>query len=709
MSSSVVSPATAQPPSPTAELPANRSSNGLNLVERPVGDQDQEVEYLTRGQMHEAFAEPYQADPNSTPVVATQPPEPINELPPDYRPDGDDVVWISGYWAWDDERTDFIWVSGVWRDLPPGERWVPGYWHQTPNGYQYVGGFWIADDVADVAYLPTPPESLDLGPSSPSPGEDYFYVPGSWFYQNNDYQWQPGYWSGVQENWVWNPARYVWTPRGCIHQRGFWDYDVPYRGVLFSPVYYRQPIYQNLNYFYRPQYSINTGLGLFVNMFVQSSNSHYFYGDYYGSQHASRYYPWVTRFQGSQYYDPFYSTYNNRASGSFFGGRGFNGTSLISWIGNQHQLFANNVQYRPATTISSQRQFMLENRNSGIDATTLHLAAVGNSFQSLVESNDVGLNFRRLDRGELNEVRDDMKPLKQLERQRAQLESSLAKVSTSAETDPARIKGDKPETSTNVAAEQRGTLRVPVRDRSASAERDRKINNRGNLDIAGQEDRVRQTAENTGPQTRNQTAEATDRGKTNVDSEKAKVDRSDATKARGQTPNLSNRGNSSGDNLPDFKREDESPIRQRGSGSSNTNRLDDLRTVRPKNIPAMPQRNRSRPIPSRPGEAATGGNAIASPDATRVNPRSRLEPQSRPGVSRTRPDELRNRPAAPQIRQGATRVPQPIRQNGNAGGKAPGTDRKSAASPPAKSNEKASRAAEGAARGNKAKKKPTGG
>jgi len=161
MVGSLGSLALSQPPSPTPELNANRSTDGLDRADSPINDQDQEVEFLTRGPMHEAFAEPYQANPEETLVVAKQPPEPINELPPNYRPEGNDVAWIPGYWAWDDERTDFIWISGVWRDFPPGQQWIPGYWHQVPTGYQYVGGFWIGGDVADVAYLPTPPASLD--------------------------------------------------------------------------------------------------------------------------------------------------------------------------------------------------------------------------------------------------------------------------------------------------------------------------------------------------------------------------------------------------------------------------------------------------------------------------------------------------------------------------------------------------------------------
>ena len=53
------------------------------------------------------------------------PPAPVQEVPPDQQPQGANVQWIPGYWAWDDSRNDYIWGSGFWRDLPPGRHWVP--------------------------------------------------------------------------------------------------------------------------------------------------------------------------------------------------------------------------------------------------------------------------------------------------------------------------------------------------------------------------------------------------------------------------------------------------------------------------------------------------------------------------------------------------------------------------------------------------------
>ena len=52
-----------------------------------------------------------------------KPPDPIPEEPPDQKPKGDNVQWIPGYWAWDDDRQDFLWVSGCWRVPPSGRNW----------------------------------------------------------------------------------------------------------------------------------------------------------------------------------------------------------------------------------------------------------------------------------------------------------------------------------------------------------------------------------------------------------------------------------------------------------------------------------------------------------------------------------------------------------------------------------------------------------
>src|SRR5439155_19971136 len=89
---------------------------------------EQGMEVLTRGPIHEAYAEPVDNHPLPSKIVLKQPPAPIEETPPDQRPAGENVQWIPGYWAWEDDRNDFVWVRGIWRMPPPGCTWVPGHW-----------------------------------------------------------------------------------------------------------------------------------------------------------------------------------------------------------------------------------------------------------------------------------------------------------------------------------------------------------------------------------------------------------------------------------------------------------------------------------------------------------------------------------------------------------------------------------------------------
>src|SRR5262249_43074301 len=159
------------------------------------------------------------------PLRAPQPPPtPLEELPPDQRPQGDDVQWMPGYWNWDEDRSDFVWVSGFWRAPPPGRRWVPGRWAQAGGGWQWVPGVWTAP--TEFQSLPPPPGPVADAAAVPAPTPDSILVPGSWVWREARYLWRPAYWIEPRPGWVWVPAHFVWTPAGYVFVDGYWDYDL---------------------------------------------------------------------------------------------------------------------------------------------------------------------------------------------------------------------------------------------------------------------------------------------------------------------------------------------------------------------------------------------------------------------------------------------------------------------------------------------------
>ncbi|MFB3893484.1 MAG: hypothetical protein ACE15C_15835 [Phycisphaerae bacterium] len=248
----------------------------------PSADQDyaadQGVTVLTRGAVHEAFAEPIAAD--SQLVVATQPPPAIHEVPPDEMPQGDNIAWIPGYWSWDSDLADFVWVSGFWRDVPPGMRWTPGYWCAVDGGFAWVPGFWSAVPAENLVYLPQPPAVADYESLPAAPSDDVIWSGGCWVYAPQRYTWRPGHWMACRADYLWVPAHYVRTPRGYIFVEGYWDYPIERRGLLFAPVCMDRRVYSRPRFVYSPAIVIDINI-LSANLFVRPHDSHYVFGDYY--------------------------------------------------------------------------------------------------------------------------------------------------------------------------------------------------------------------------------------------------------------------------------------------------------------------------------------------------------------------------------------------------------------------------------------------
>ena len=286
-------------------LAAGPLYGGASEPPPPTPAQEQ-PEVLTRGPVHEAFAEPVNLQVQAGLVAPQQPPANIEEMPPAERPEGAQFVWVPGYWSWDGDRNGYIWVSACWRAAPPNMDWVPGYWARVPEGWEWVAGFWAPANAQTIEYLPAPPAFDDVQPPGSPPSADDIWVPSCQYWYQDHYIQRPGYWLREQPGWVWVPSHYIWTPRGYVFAEGHWDYSLDRRGVLFAPVYFPRPVYERAGFFCSPSIVIDIGM-LQFSLFAYPRYCHYYFGDYYDDAYLRLgIYPPFESERSHTWYDPIY-------------------------------------------------------------------------------------------------------------------------------------------------------------------------------------------------------------------------------------------------------------------------------------------------------------------------------------------------------------------------------------------------------------------
>ena len=396
--------------------------NQAHAAPRTQAGAEDAVQVLTRGPVHEAFAETISFDPEPGIIVPKRPPEAIEEIPPEQRPEGDNVAWIPGYSAWDDEREDFLWVSGIWRDLPPGRQWMPGYWTEAETGSQWISGYWADATQSEIRYLPEPPATAEVGPNIAAPSQDHNWLPGCWIWQQNRYAWRPGYWAPMQPDWDWVPAHYVWSPRGYVYVDGYYDHSVARRGVLFAPVYLDAGIYSQQGYSYSPSTVID--LGLFTaHLFSRPRYNHYYFGDYYaGNYNDAGYYPWYSYGSSGYGYDPFYARqrWDNRQDSN--------------WQRRIESDFVNRRDHedaRPPRTLAA----MIE-RNTNAPQSSDKSLVVAMSLEQLTKSQGSEQRFHAMDNDERQAVAQRRQDVRKFRNERQKLEAERAVPRANNPTDP---------------------------------------------------------------------------------------------------------------------------------------------------------------------------------------------------------------------------------------------------------------------------------
>jgi hypothetical protein len=365
-----------------------------------------DIDVLSKGPVHEGFAQPTTAAPEPGPLIPKQPPDPIPEEPPDQKPEGANVQWIPGYWSWDANKKDWLWVSGFWRNAPPDRKWVPGHWTKTDDGWRWISGFWASSTRREVTYQEEPPASLDTGPSVEAPDEDSIYVPGCWVYYDARYLWRPGYWLGCRAGWTWCAAHYLWTPRGCVYVDGYWDYPLEKRGVLFAPVCFSRPLWSTPGWCYRPNFVVNIG-GLFGALWIGPGHG-YCFGDYYDPFYTRLgFQPWFAF--GARHYDPLFGYYRWRHR------------SDLAWLAGlrtTHEGRMSGDLVRPPATLAAQTGKLA---SAALSRTPPAVAPLVSPLAQVSRGGKT--TFTTLDSAQMADQRQAVKQIRELSVQRAQSES----------------------------------------------------------------------------------------------------------------------------------------------------------------------------------------------------------------------------------------------------------------------------------------------
>jgi hypothetical protein len=409
-------PVRAQAPADSAGMPPSVPSEEL-----PAGS-----EVLTRGPVHEAFAKPVTTDPQAPLVISKQPPEPLQEMPPAEKPAGANIVWVQGYWAWDEDRNDFIWISGCWRNAPPNTYWVPGHWLQLESGWEWITGFWkpvAAQPQQEIEYLPSPPAAIEVAPAGTPPSPELIWVPGCWYWEQGRYVARRGYWLPPHLGWVWVPSHYVWTPRGCIFCPGHWDYDLDNRGVLFTPVYFPPPVRVQVGFWFHPGICVDVGM-LRLNLFVVPRYNHYCFGDYYdASYQRAGIYPWYRCQTVHTWYDPL-----------FVYDRWHFGHTDRDWARRQEQDFKarqHDLDLRPARTYAA-----LQVQTTRLPAAKRPARALAEPLKVYATSQSTPVKFERINTNEREQIAARSKDVGSFRNQREQWESPVRRPASSAPTVP---------------------------------------------------------------------------------------------------------------------------------------------------------------------------------------------------------------------------------------------------------------------------------
>jgi len=273
-----------------------------------------------------------------------------------------------------------------------------------PPGSQSAG----SSSVTGTSYLPKPPDSLETGPVGNPPTANFIWIPGTWIFKDGRFRWLAGQWGPCHAGWIWVPAHYIWTPAGYVFVDGFWDYDLPQRGVLFAPVLFGRGI-PAAGFVFTPTVVLNGDL-LTDFLFCRPQCNCYCFGDYYAANDLQAgVYPWFAFHMSRFGYDPLFAccSWKHRNDAGWH-------EKLVA----DYRRSRDNVQFRPPQTYAALQAFA--NRGGAENAATLAMPLNKWAARSRVSS----LHFEKVSVADREAIRRSVQSLSEVATGRLQFEKT---------------------------------------------------------------------------------------------------------------------------------------------------------------------------------------------------------------------------------------------------------------------------------------------
>ena len=366
--------------------------------------------------------------PRLAPSFAKEPPQPIQEMPPDQKPAGQNIQWIPGYWAGTSRATTSSGSAASGASRRPIVSGFPATGTKSTgatSGSREPGFRSVRETRAKPAVVLAPAPAEPRSRSQHAPALSQRELDSRLLVLASvGIRLAARILGGRPAQLDLDARALCLDPEWLSLRAGYWDLPVANRGLMFAPVYYPQPVYAQPNFVFTPSIGI-VGSAVTANLFVQASTNQYMFGNFYAQNFVSvGITPWFSFSFATGpplFYDPLFSYYaviNVRQNPGW-----------VAAVREQYVLRRDRVELRPPNTYIEQTRIIERNVNITRNVTVVDHRELAMPLSRLAADPVAGRGMRmvKVEEAERQQFRQQVAQLHQFREQRVQQEREGAR------------------------------------------------------------------------------------------------------------------------------------------------------------------------------------------------------------------------------------------------------------------------------------------